>query len=130
MAMTVEPPSARHLTVRVTGAWTAPEWRSAQVTLADAVQQAPDVRGLLVIAETFLGWKGSGWDDLPAQATLDKRIERLAIVGEQQWEDLVLMFVGKGLRRMEIEYFLPANLDEARRWLTSGTRRATGGKTQ
>src|SRR5436853_551507 len=68
MAMTVDPPSARHLTVRVSGAWSAPEWRSAQVTLADAFQQSLDVRGLLVIVQSFLGWRGSGWDDLPAPA--------------------------------------------------------------
>jgi SpoIIAA-like len=130
MAMTIDRPSDGVLSVSVTGAWTASEWTQAQAALAEAVRQLPDVRSLLVIVESFLGWKGDGWDDLSAQATLDQQIERLAIVGEQKWEDLILMFAGQGLRRIEIKYFPAGELDEARRWLTAGSAPGTVGRTR
>jgi hypothetical protein len=44
----------------------------------------------------------------------------MAIVGDPHWKDLALMFAGKGLRSMEIEYFPTADADKARAWLASG----------
>ena len=43
---------------------------------------------------------------------------RIAIVGDAQWKDLTLLFTGKGIRRVLIEYFLPADLPKARAWLS------------
>ena len=50
---------------------------------------------------------------------LRSRVDRLAIVGDPKWEALALMFVGKGVRRMAIEYFAIHDLGKAREWLTS-----------
>jgi hypothetical protein len=129
MAMAIDRLSDGVLSATVTGEWTAPQWRLAQSALVEALRQSPDARSLLVIVENFLGWTGKGWDDLPAQPTLDQQIERLAVVGEQKWEDLILMFAGQGLRRIEIKYFLEGELDEARRWLTPGSPPGTSGST-
>jgi len=41
----------------------------------------------------------------------------MAIVGAARWEDLALIFVGKGLRKFPIEYFESGALDRARAWL-------------
>ena len=103
MAIAIDPPSGGLLTVKLTGQWTAAQWREAQAALGDAVRQASEVRLLLVVVEQFLGWTGEGWDELVAPAGLDRQIERMAIVGERKWEDLALMFTGKGLRQIEIE---------------------------
>jgi hypothetical protein len=121
MAMTFDRRSDDgYLAVTVTGEWTAAAWRAAQVALAEKLRHSPDVRSLLVHAEGFLGWTGDGWDDLPTHSMLDAQIERLAIVGDKKWEDMVLMFAGKGVRRIQIEYFPTGQLERALRWLTSG----------
>jgi hypothetical protein len=46
----------------------------------------------------------------------------MAIVGDKKWEDLVLIFASKGLRRFPIEYFEPAESPRARAWLAEGTK--------
>ena len=38
----------------------------------------------------------------------DVHIERMAIVGERQWEELALLFTAQGLRTFPIQYFGPA----------------------
>ena len=48
----------------------------------------------------------------------DKLIEKIAIVGEKKWEELAMIFTGKGVRPIPIEFFTPAELPKARVWLT------------
>jgi hypothetical protein len=43
----------------------------------------------------------------------------MAIVADAKWEDQALMFAGKGLRKIEIEFFTPAEMGRARQWLTA-----------
>jgi hypothetical protein len=74
----------------------------------------------LILAEKFEGWEKAGdWGDLSAQTQLDEQIERIAIVGEKPWEDVALLFTGKGIRKVEIEYFAPMEVSRARSWLSS-----------
>ena len=46
-------------------------------------------------------------------------MDKIAIVGDQKWEDMALLFTGKGIRRVPIEYFPPADLVKARTWLAA-----------
>jgi hypothetical protein len=57
---------------------------------------------------------------LSAQFELDQYAKRIAIVGERRWKDLALVFAGKGVRRVDIEYFMPPELEKARAWLAAG----------
>ena len=43
----------------------------------------------------------------------------MAIVGDEQWKDLALMFTAKGFRPFPIEYFAPGGLAKAHTWLAS-----------
>jgi len=43
----------------------------------------------------------------------------MAIVGEDKWRDLVLLFASKDLREFPVEYFPPEQLAAARVWLAS-----------
>ena len=45
-------------------------------------------------------------------------IERIAIVGEERWRDLALMFAAADLRKAPVEYFGEQDLVKARSWLT------------
>jgi hypothetical protein len=74
----------------------------------------------LVILEDFRGWKkGPGWEDVSFASEHDPNIQKIAIVGPEQWRDLASIFAGKGLRSVEVVYFLPSQSEQARKWLSS-----------
>jgi hypothetical protein len=109
------------VTVRITGKLTQPELTDLQLAAGDIIKEQGKVR-LLVIAEKFEGWqRGGAWGDLSFQVEHDAHIERMAIVGEKKWEELALIFTGKGLRKFPIEYFQPAEIAQARAWLAEAT---------
>ena len=85
-----------------------------------AIIESKDSIGLLVIVEDFQGWERGEWEDFSFQDENDPKIARMALVGEQRWEDLAEAFVGKGLRAFPIEYFQPSELSQALRWLAKG----------
>ncbi len=75
---------------------------------------------ILVLTENFAGWeRGGSWDDFSFQSGHDAHIERMAIVGERQWEELALLFTAKGLRTFSVQYFDPAQVATARAWLVA-----------
>jgi len=111
--------SDRILTFRITGQLTHSEFVAAQKIAADLIQKQGKAR-LLVLVENFAGIEKAGnWGDISFQADNDPFIEKIAIVGEKKWEDLALLFTGKGVRRVAIAYFLPADLVNARAWLNA-----------
>jgi hypothetical protein len=112
------------LMVRVTGTLKKSELERAQAATAQIIRTHGRVR-LLVIAEDFRGWeRGADWSDVSFEMEHDEQIEKIAIVGDQEWEDLSLAFVGKGLLPATIEYFPPSDLARARAWV--GAKPSTG----
>ena len=106
------------LTIKVSGKVAQPELAAAQKSATEILKKQGPSR-LLVLAESFQGWGKGNWGDLSGQQAIDSQVDRMAIVGEKQWEDLALLFTGKGFRRTAIEYFTPADLPKARAWLAS-----------
>jgi hypothetical protein len=108
------------LTVKITGHLTQTDLLTTQKAAAEILREHGESR-VLFVAEDFLGWeKGADWGDLSAQFELDQYAKRIAIVGEQRWKDLALIFAGKGVRRVDIEYFIPPDIEKARAWLAGG----------
>jgi hypothetical protein len=65
----------------------------------------------------FHGWEASAaWEDLKFGVKHFADIERLAMVGEKQWQHGMAMFV-KPFTKAETRYFDHADGDEARKWL-------------
>jgi hypothetical protein len=109
----------RVVTLEVTGQLRQPELAAAQQRVAEIIQQRGEIR-LLVQAGNFTGFDpGGDWGDLSFQAQYDPFIQKIAIVADKKWEDLTLMFTGKGIRRVPIEYFEPASLLKAKAWLSA-----------
>jgi len=108
------------VTLRVSGRLTQAELRLAQQQTVSAV--GPRGRfNILVLAEHFNGWEEGGqWEDFSFQETHDARIGRMAIVAEERWRDLALLFTSSGLRPFPIEFFPAASLGAARAWLAAG----------
>ena len=109
--------SDRILTFRITGQLKHSEFTAAQRQAADLIRRQGKVR-ILVLVENFTGTEKAGdWGDVSFQVQNDPFIEKIAIVGDTAWKDLTLLFTGKGVRRVPIEYFAPADLSKARAWL-------------
>jgi len=110
--------SGNVLTLKVSGTLTQPELSSLQ-TAAAAIFGAAGQWRVLVLTDNFLGWqRGASWDDFTFQSEHDVHIERMAIVGERQWEELALLFTAKGLRKFPIQYFSPEQIAAAHAWIT------------
>lgn len=105
------------LTMKISGKLAETELRAVQTKSAMLIRQHGAVR-ILVVAEDFQGWEGTGdWGDLWFQVENDRYIAKLAMVGEKKWEELSLVFTAKGMRPFPIEYFAPNEEALARAWL-------------
>jgi hypothetical protein len=107
------------LTLVVSGRLTHGELAAAQAEASRIIATSGRIR-VLVLAQDFAGWeKGGQWSDFSFQQAHDDDIGRMAIVGDEQWRDLTLLFTSQGLRPFPIEYFPPARVDDARSWLSA-----------
>ena len=118
MQVTLERESPRVIKVRVSGRVASDEWRAALEDVVGFLESGGPA-SLLVAADGFEGWAPGDWEDLSFQRKYDPQIRRMAIVADKQWEDQALMFSGKGLRRLEIEFFPTAQMPQAMNWLTA-----------
>lgn len=117
MSVEITDNSGGILTARVSGKLTQPELAALQSAAGDILRQQGRTR-LLVVAENFEGWeRGGDWGDLSFSIEHDAEIEKMAIVGEKQWEASALLFASKGLRPFPIEFFESADIARARAWL-------------
>jgi hypothetical protein len=107
------------VTVQLTGTLTQGALSRVQREVGGIIRTHGRIR-ILVLAQQFDGWeKRANWDDFSFQEEYDLKVERMAIVGDRRWEDLVLMFAGKGLRALPIEYFGSDEVEKARSWLAA-----------
>jgi hypothetical protein len=96
------------------------ELLAAQTALAAIIREQGKIR-MLVRAEQFAGWeRGEEWNDFSFQAEHDDDIEKMAIVGDEKWKKLTLVFTAKGLRKFPIRYFLTGEIEKAHGWLSVG----------
>lgn len=65
----------------------------------------------------FHGWKaGALWEDVKFDCTHFSAIERLAIVGDKQWEKGMAVFC-RPFTSAKLHYFDRSRIEEARAWL-------------
>ena len=77
---------------------------------------------LLCVLNNFEGWEPhANWNDLGFYVKHGAAIERIAIVGDQRWRDLTLMFASADLRKAPVEFFPEHDLAQARAWLSGPT---------
>lgn len=103
--------------VKVRGILSKEDMKRCEEQLLPEIVRTGPVR-LLFTLNAFDGWDPLGnWGDLTFFARHGDLIERIAIVGDEQWRDHALMFAAAGLRKAPVEFFA-ANLEkEARAWL-------------
>ncbi len=85
----------------------------------DMISKGKKIR-LVVLLENFKGWEKSDvWGDVEFMMDHGDDIVRMAIVGDERWKEQVLIFVGKGLRKTEIEFFPPSSMKKAEDWVSA-----------
>ncbi len=105
------------ITAKVSGKLKQPELAAAQKAMAEILRQQGKMR-ILILTENFEGWdKGGNWGDMSFLHAYDSQMERMAIVGDEKWKGLTMMFTGTGFRRCVIEYFAPEDAAKAKAWL-------------
>ena len=93
------------------------EFKRCQEQILQEVSRLGPVR-LLFVLDGFEGWESQdNWGDLSFFVRHGDSIARIAIVGEERWRDLALMFAAADLRRAPVEFFGEMDLVNARLWL-------------
>lgn len=110
--------SGNTLVFKITGTLAQSELAAAQKNAAEILKRE-GTKHVLVIAEHFEGWGKGDWGDLSGQMMIEPYIDRMAIIGDKKWENLAMLFAGKGIRHLPIEFFAPTDLPKAQAWLNT-----------
>jgi len=122
MAFTIIDTSGPIISATISGELGKSEVTQMQAAAVDAMRRFGKISALFVL-DNFRGWKREpDWGDVTFMTEHDQEITKIAVVGEEQWRDLVFAFLAKGFRQAEVEYFLPGDLAKARAWLGTDSR--------
>ena len=82
----------------------------------ELIRQHEKIR-LLVMMDDFHGWNaGALWEDIKWDAKHFNHVERIAIVGEKQWEKWMTGFC-KPFTTAKVKYFELGQIAQARTWI-------------
>ena len=105
--------------VEISGTLRVRDLQACEEQVLSVMHEQGLVRLLFVLRE-FDGWDvQDNWRDLEFYVRHGDAIERIAIVGDQRWRDLALMFAAADMRKAPVEYFDKTAVTEARLWLGS-----------
>ena len=92
--------------IKVSGKLAYDEFASVQATPEDEDAFRGQKLNMLILLKDFEGWrKGGEWGSLRFVERSNAILRRIAVVGDERWHDSFEMFLLKGLRPIEIEYF-------------------------
>jgi len=95
------------------------EFAQCEADLAKELDRVGSAR-LLCVLKNFDGWeKDPGWNNIGFYVKHGDAIKRIAIVGDERWRDLTMMFASADLRAAPVEFFPEADIARARTWLSS-----------
>jgi len=121
MAFTIIDATGPIISAKISDELGKSEVSQMQAAALDAIRRCGQINALFIL-EKFHGWKREGdWGDISFLTEHDKDIGKIAVVGDEEWRDLVYAFLAKGFRQAAVEYFLPADLAKARAWLAAAS---------
>ena len=110
------------ITAKISGELGKSEVSQLQAAALGAIKRHGRVNALFIL-ENFQGWKQTGdWGDVTFMTEHDDQIGKIAVVGAEDWRDMIYAFLAKGFRQAQVEYFLPPELAKARSWLEENNR--------
>lgn len=103
--------------IRVSGKLTEADYHRLAPWLEQKVRRHETLR-VLALMEDFHGWDSlsAAWEDLKMDAYFNEYVERLAVVGNAEWERWMTR-LSKPLAEGELRYFDRTRLDDAWAWL-------------
>ena len=102
--------------ITVTGKLTKEDYQHFLPRLEKDIQENGKVR-ILFQMHDFHGWKASAlWEDIKFDMKHFSDIERLAMVGDKQWEKGMSVFC-KPFTTAKIRFFSPDQIEQAKTWL-------------
>jgi len=117
MPFTIVDATGPMISVKISGEIEKTEVTQIQAAALGAIQRCGRINALFIL-DDFRGWKRDGnWGDISFMTQHDQEIVKIAVVGDEQWRDLVCAFLAKGFRTAAVEYFVPSDLPKARAWL-------------
>jgi hypothetical protein len=123
MPITVIDATGPIVSAKISGELGKAEVSQMQAAALEAIWRCGKISALFIL-DNFRGWKREGdWGDISFLIEHDKEIAKIAVVGAEEWRDLVYAFLAKGFRQAVVEYFLPGDLAKARAWLDTGVRK-------
>jgi hypothetical protein len=112
----VEKDGGKILEVRSSGKLTHEDYQQFTPEFERLIKQHGKIRVLFEMVD-FHGWQpGAVWDDLKLDMKHFTDIERLAMIGDKQWEKAMAVFC-KPFTTAKIRYFDKAQTAEAHAWL-------------
>jgi hypothetical protein len=119
MSISMAPEGNNVYRLEMTGLLRKADLDRSQVELVMEMRRVGSVK-LLCVLKDFQGWEPhSGWNDLTFYVQHGGAIDRIAIVGDEQWRTEALMFTAAGLRRGPVQYFTGPEIEAARTWLAA-----------
>jgi hypothetical protein len=113
---TIENSGAKVLELEVNGKFVASDFQNLESKFQRLVKQHGKIRVLFIMRD-FHGWAPTAfWDEVKFDVKHLSDIERLALVGDKQWEKFLGAF-GRPFTAAEIRYFDSSALAEARAWI-------------
>lgn len=108
------------LTCEIGGILKRSEADTVQEQAGRIIARSGDKVRFLVILKDFQELeKEADWSDVSFAARHDASIEKIAVVGDETFRSAAYLFMGKGVRKVAIEYFSTATLNEAKAWLAT-----------
>ncbi|MCQ8102588.1 STAS/SEC14 domain-containing protein [Methylomonas sp. SURF-2] len=86
------------VTAKITGKLTQPELTTLQQSMLGIIGREGGIRALTVCEDFQGGAKEGEREDVSFQNNSDPYINKMALVCDRKWEDLALIFSGKGFR--------------------------------
>jgi hypothetical protein len=113
-------PSSNVVEVRVSGKLTAEEYKEFVPEFDRGIKKRGKIRLLFEMSQ-LRGWEArAAWEDLKVGLKHFADIERLAMVGEKKWQE-IMSHICRPFTAAEVRYFQHSDLATARKWLESGT---------
>jgi hypothetical protein len=117
MAILIETEINGLLNVRISNLMTGEDMIQCQEAIISAIKLYGTIKGLMIL-DAFKGWeKSEAWKDVSFFSENEKKIEKIAVVGDLNWRDDMFAFLGGPFRSAPIEFFNPSQEPEARTWL-------------
>ena len=103
----------------ISGVLLRTEFKQCETELAQELNRGRSAK-LLCVLQQFEGWeRDADWNNLGFYMQHGDAIRRIAIVGDERWRDLTMMFASADLRKAPVEFFPNGDIAAARAWLSA-----------